>query len=378
MINGHAILTNSRIRSFKACRRKHYFEYVLGVRRKPGEALRIGSAVHMALDLLKQGRDLQDVFLAVRDNYAPLIDAADDPEWRAKMEVEQVKVLCLVEGWDWRWQDADFEVVASEIQFDQRIFNPGPGGRWSKKFRLSGKIDAIVRLDDGRLALLEHKTCSEDLSADSKYWQHLKLDQQISLYNIAARNEGHDIETTIYDVIRKPSIAPKNVPSLDTCGLKIVIDAAGERVLKKDGEPKQSADAKAGQKLLATIENPTQYGIRLRADIQARPDFYFARVEIPRLHDDLHEFRHELWQIQQDINLAVINNRHFRNSDSCFSPYPCAYFDVCTTGVDLTQETPDGFERLDFLHPELEEITNGNGTAAPNDSQQAIVRAATD
>lgn len=51
--NGLSVLTNSRIRCFQSCRRKHYFRYELGVRRvdeEEREALFFGTLWHVAME----------------------------------------------------------------------------------------------------------------------------------------------------------------------------------------------------------------------------------------------------------------------------------------------------------------------------------------
>ena len=48
------LLTHSRMESFKRCRRRHYFEYEVGLRKQTdAKALRMGSAGHEGLDVLK-------------------------------------------------------------------------------------------------------------------------------------------------------------------------------------------------------------------------------------------------------------------------------------------------------------------------------------
>ncbi len=380
MNDGRDRLSNSRIRSFKTCPRKEWFEYGLGVRRKPTEALRLGSAVHHALDLLKTGHELAIAVASIESNYDILALQANDPDRTNAFAIECTKTRCLVEGWFFRWRNADFEVVKSESRFDIDIRNPATSHK-STKFGLSGKIDAIIRLDDGRLAILEHKTTKEDISSGSTYWRHLKLDSQISTYFVAAKAIGYDVQTVIYDVIRKPAIAPRLVPQEDADGNKIVHDGNGDRVFLKSGKPRQSAGE--GHTLLAAKETPEQYGARLAADIAQRPEWYYQRNEIPRGHNDIKEFKDELWQVQKSIGLAHREGRHYKNPDACFSPYPCAYFDVCTLGIDLTQETPEGFVRLDFVHPELLEDSNGHSSATdtnktPAADQQAATAAGQD
>ena len=51
--DGREILTNSRIRTFQTCRRKHYFEYELGIERQEEEekeSLMFGSLWHDVLE----------------------------------------------------------------------------------------------------------------------------------------------------------------------------------------------------------------------------------------------------------------------------------------------------------------------------------------
>lgn len=50
---GREVLTNSRVRCFQTCRRKHYYEYEKGIERldrEEAEALRIGTFWHLALE----------------------------------------------------------------------------------------------------------------------------------------------------------------------------------------------------------------------------------------------------------------------------------------------------------------------------------------
>ena len=51
-------LTHSRLASFRACPRKHWMRYELGlVPERDSFSLRVGSAFHLALDTLAKGGD---------------------------------------------------------------------------------------------------------------------------------------------------------------------------------------------------------------------------------------------------------------------------------------------------------------------------------
>jgi len=55
------LITHSRASSFKRCRRRHWYEYEIGLRREVDpKALRIGIAIHLGLDAHKQGKEPND------------------------------------------------------------------------------------------------------------------------------------------------------------------------------------------------------------------------------------------------------------------------------------------------------------------------------
>ena len=117
-MTGQDLLTNSRMNAFQTCRRLHYNLYVLGVRKEPSEALRIGSAVHLGLDLLKQGRDASVAIAPVYRNYQAMIEDTTDPDRAVALAVEYAKASCLIRGWDWRWSNDPLEVVVGGIACD--------------------------------------------------------------------------------------------------------------------------------------------------------------------------------------------------------------------------------------------------------------------
>lgn len=60
------LLTNSRAESFKKCRRRHWYEYEMGLRPiEDTKALRMGSAFHAGLEVMKAGGDMEAVQAAV-------------------------------------------------------------------------------------------------------------------------------------------------------------------------------------------------------------------------------------------------------------------------------------------------------------------------
>ncbi len=370
MTTGSELLTHSRAADFQLCKRKHYYAYEAAIRTdRESQPLRMGSAVHLGLELmagaaLLPGLSLNDALDRIRANYADVPEWADAYDW----SIECVKVCMLLEGYAWRWADQPVTVLETEATFNLPIRNPAEGGRTSRCFRLAGKRDKYVELWDGRRAIMEHKTTSEDLSDESDYWRRLRVDSQISLYCIAAQDEGKKLDTVIYDVIRKPTIKPCQIPILDSEDQKMVMGENGFRAYNANGKPRQSGNAAKGFRLIARKETPDEYSHRLLKDIAARPDWYYARHKIPRLDANLEAFRRELWGTAQALRWHQKHNHWPRNTAVCSRPYACPYRDICWADNYPIEETPVGFKQLDYIHPELrgnnDETTRGTTEAA--------------
>ena len=234
-------LSASRMTAFLACPRKHYYQYELGLEREESApALRFGSAFHKALEARANGATPEQAYEAAKAD-----KRLDEP-------IELAKLYGLLCGyWNaYGGADGPKEQIAKmypECQWTMEIPH-------SRTFQHVGIIDGLATLKDGRLALVEHKTTGEDISPTADYWTRLQFNGQLFLYVLAARANGWDVDTVIYDVIRKPAIRQK------------------------------------------TNETAEQYGERLSADCAERPDFYFARREVAVLDSALAEF-----EIQRDV-----------------------------------------------------------------------------
>lgn len=378
---GHNLLTHSRLSCMAECPRKHYYRYELGIRRsRTAQPLRMGGAFHLGLDLRAQGRAVDEAVAEAIAEYAVLPEWCRTDEQVADWLCEREKVATLLFGYFHYWEvqrcrehepTDPVEIIATEQQFEIPLRNPDTG-KASRNFRLAGKIDKIVRLRDGRLAVMEHKTAKADLAPHSNYWKRLEIDQQISIYMIAARTIGYPVETVLYDVIRKPGIKPRTaVPTLDENGLKIVINIhTGERVYGKRGKngqppaPRQTGSSEEGYVLQTHKETVEEYGARLAADIDSKPGWYFARKEIPRLRVDLDETEAELWHLQQEIRDRQKSKRWRRNASSCLrynkaepdsdgEDGACEYLPVCKNGLEYGR-VPDGFVQVENVHGELD------------------------
>lgn len=310
------ILTNSRIGTHMLCPRRDWWAYELAIRPETrGVALSVGSAYHAALERINRGME-------------PEPPAIDEPF--------ATIVQCMIAGWRWRWQNAPIgNVIAAEQVFQFRV-----GRAW---FIQSGKIDSVQELPDGRLAVVEYKTCSDDLSPQSDYWRRLNIDRQISIYILGTRALGYDVQTVIYDAARKPGMRPYAATPID------------KRKFTKEGK------LYANQR--ETDEPLSEYAARVMADIEANYEWYYGRQEIPRLPADIEECRDELIMFAERIRTSRRTGRWPRNTDSCRRYGLCPYFNPCTNSHDpLTQGVPAGYRIAENVNEELQpEEENGNG-----------------
>jgi hypothetical protein len=170
----------------------------------------------------------------------------------------------------------------------------------------------------------------------------------VSKYLLQSWQGGRKLDGCLFDVIRKPGIRPKKLAkaSLDEisakgsyCGFQ-VDHAEYEAVLRGQGE-----------------ETPYLYFLRLSAETLAEPERYYQRRMIPRLDADVAEYAAELWQMADEIRLARLNGRHYRNSAACMDfGRPCEYLPLCS-GEDSTES--DRWERAENVHGELDGIADG-------------------
>lgn len=329
-------VTNSEITTRRRCAREHFYAYILCMRPvEDVEALRFGTAWHLVMELYWAGHPI-DVAIAGG------LTRLTDPFERAKLRV-------LLMGYVARWgEELMNEVVAVEQEFRARIVNPETGIA-SRLYQLGGKLDVVLTR-----RFVEHKTTSEDIGFGSVYWRVLTLNSQVSTYHAGARALGHEVDACIYDVVRKPSKRPTQVPIVED-GAKVVLDANGERVRVKNGNKwRETGDAEKGYVLQTRDETPEEYQARLAEDVAQSPDKYFQRGEVVRLEDEERESMLDIYNAVKSMHIDTTADRHPRNSDAC-RRYGriCPYFSVCCREASLNDSTR--FVRVENRHQELTE-----------------------
>jgi hypothetical protein len=361
------VLTASRMVCAMTCLRKHFWAYEIGLRKAQSSlALRIGSAWARAMDARWRGADYESALLAAVPEGVEL-DA---------YQCETVAAL-LAGYYDLYGETEAKGYLHPETQFKMDL---------DDGFVAEGKMDVLGQIDTGETVIVEGKTTGDSLAEDSDYWLRLAFNLQVFQYVTAARAHGWDPARAFYDVTRKPSIAPKWVDNLDNQGRKIVRGPDGERTYLKNGKPRLSADPKKGFSIDRHVESPAEFSDRLWQDSGMRPDFYFARREVPIIDYQVETFERQRKSIGRLI-LSLRENEdeaagvQFGNSDDYRDPdaWPrnvstdtckfCQFKDFCLQNITPRgNDLPLGFT-VGLFNPELEEdhaSTNENDGEASN------------
>lgn len=262
------------------------------------------------------------------------------------------KCMGLMMGYDARWRNAPFLIDAVESVVSSDLYNPATEAR-SRTFTVSGKIDIhATEIATGAHVIFDHKTTSADIAdPDATYWRQLVVEGQVSHYFLLEWLNKVRVDYAMWDVVRKPGIAPKMLPGKEAtsvlrsesyCGLILSSDQLDEFSVSEGNR-----------------ETPAMYAYRLANDCTStRPEWYFQRRQIPRLDSEVFEYAKELWDHSQDIIIARRTGRNPRNSGACMTyNSPCKFLGICS-GYDSADS--EQWTRKTWVHPELP-ILQGDG-----------------
>jgi hypothetical protein len=258
------------------------------------------------------------------------------------------KGRALLSGYHARWsgENALWQVIDQEIErpFALSLVNPKTG-RASKSFGMGGMLDVYARrLDTGRKLIVDHKTTSEDISDPaSPYLRQLAVDAQASQYMLAKWLQNEKPDGALWDVIKKPTIAPRKLTKAELATLAETGLYCGAWFSPDLVEQVQASGR----------ESVSMYEARLADDcIRVRPSFYYLRREVPRLDGAVLKYAADLWDHSQDILRARRLGRWPEHSGACLLyGSPCEYLGICS-GHDSTDS--GRWVSRDQLHPELE------------------------
>lgn len=320
------LLTVSRLKTFRACARKHELRYVKKfVPTAQRESLSIGTLFHEGVEAWWNMDDLGFALGAV---------AAAAHQMAVDEEIT-VRVTEMLRGYVASWSPIrpQYAVLGVEQEFRTALINPDTMAK-SQTWETAGKIDLVLKeRATGHVILVEHKTTADDISDDAAhYFKKLVLDAQLSLYHVGGESLGYSFQKIIYDVAAKPSLKRKRATPIE--------------------DRKYTAAGKLYANQRDSDETLTEFAERIRADIAERPDRYYRRVETVRLEDEILESMRDVWHDARIIRESEIAGRAPRNPDACTMYGTCEYFDVCANGVDPEKSTM--FRRLETAHTELQ------------------------
>lgn len=328
-------LSASSVKRFKDCPMKWHLARQVR-RAEDTDALRMGTNFHAMMEAHDGGEDALAALYAAYEHCPPSKSQFD---WA--VECQTIHAMYL--GHRWYWQDDPLgDTVDVELQFELPLMHPAlnlplPGGQ------RVGRIDRLLLRYDGRYYQHEYKTTSSDVSATSDYWNRLRMDTQVSFYDLALHEMGLDapIGGAFYDVTRKPTIKPKFLTQAET---QRFIVSAGEyhgeqfEIVQPDTGPiiingwaAEIKQQKAGWQLR---ETPLMYRARLLDDMYERPEHYFARREVPRTSLDRAKFAQELFALYECMKHTASNGYAYRCEARCDDFGGCEYRGLCRNGLD--------------------------------------------
>lgn len=323
-------LTNSRLKTRQRCPRLE--DYAYQQRWRPlvdGHALRFGSLFHELREQVWKGQPVGFD-----------IDADIDP-------VDRVKLEEMIRGYAIRWGDPTEteDVVAVEEFFECQLFDPKTGEDIPRQI-MAGKMDSITRVEPGspRVRIWDGKTTSESLAEGSDLWARLTMDSQVSQYFILAAEAGWQPVEWVHDVVAKPQLALLSATPDEAKKFKKRTKAQIEAGL----DERDDSLLYAAQRL--DDETLDEYRGRVRADIEAKPDRYFARRVIQRLDHTLAEHLITLAEVAK-----AIEQPSYQSTSGCvqIGLGSCPMLNVCQAGGH-PRDYPDQFHQVDDPHPELE------------------------
>lgn len=362
------LLTASRLVKFQRCARAHHYRYELGVAPvQSAPALAFGTAIHAALEAFWRAW-MTDGYGSTESALDALLACGLDP-------LSLVKAQVMVSAYCARYMmlAARSTVLAVEVEFSAPLVDPDSGvtsGRWL----LAGKIDAIVRLPDGRVAIVEHKSSGRDASAGSDYRARLTLDAQVGIYFDGAEALGYAADLCLYDVLVKPSMEPALATPPEERKYTKPKSRACRECAKKAPAPGPHFDEKAqvfcvdgqvqtdpGGVLYANLrdrdETAEEYAERLMAAVEADPDRYLVQAELVRTAEERDDCRRDVAATVRAIELNRRQGYAPRSAQSCFVHGRCEYLDACHAPSMI--DDPYRYRRLP-IHQELSEVTAHN------------------
>jgi len=382
------LLTSSRIKQRRTCPRADFHRYEQGLVSTGPEpiATAFGTALHAALEAWWRAWQTADGYGALEDALAAL----DAVEALQADDYQRARAIAMVLAYDARWSRwaAGVTVLGVEVPFRTALCHPITG-QPAKTWAVAGKIDLLLQLQDGRVAIVDHKTTSADARSGSDYRRRLTLDPQVSTYFLGAAALGHPADLALWDVLQKPDARPLLATPAEKRTYTAAKDRACKECAKKKAAPAPHFDEeagvfcalgrvqtdpggalKAGQR--SEDETPEAYQERCMAALaDDGPESALAHVEVVRSDAESAAHQWALWHTVREIEemrVAVAKvggdvRAVPQNADACLKyGAPCPYLPLCEGTANAADATR--YRRLPVVHGELPEEIQTPGVRA--------------
>lgn len=389
------LLTASRLKLARTCPRAHHHRYEEGLVSVGPEPLAtaFGTAVHSALESWWRAWQTAEGYGALDGAMVALANAATHAEVEGSPLADpfvEARAAAMIIAYDARWTRwaAGVQVIGVEVPFRAPLVHPVLGES-ARTWEVSGKIDLLVQLADGRVALIDHKTTAGDARSGSDYARRLTLDPQVSTYFMGATVLGHPADLALWDVLKKPDVRPLLATPEEQRTYTQERSKACRECAKKKPAPGPHTDKEtglscsggrivtdAGGRLHAgqrtRDETPGEYHDRCLADLagvesdgtpdgtDGGPEASLSHIPVVRQPWEVEAHGWALWHTVRAIEetrAAVTKAKGDvravpQNTDACLKyGSPCAYLPLCEGTANARD--PGMYRRLPVIHPEL-------------------------
>lgn len=317
------ILTFSSFNMFRNCPRAYKFKVLdwLSPIQK-NENLLFGSIVHKCLEIWYQTGDAKAVYRYIdncfphREEFLDKTIKTINPFYGLDQKEMYFKITAMMDGYFLRYPQENFTVQDVEMCFTGDIFNPLSGAE-SKSFKMSGKIDMLVReKNTDRMFLIEHKTAAD---IGENYLSKLPCDTQISLYSLMIeQTQGIKIDGIIYNILGKTRIHQDPGETEEEFQVRYM-EACSKN---------KSGKSTATRKMPETDE---QFQERLAQKYSSPETDKYHREMI--VLEDCYKIalQRNLWSYLQNLLYCKRDDFFPQNHANCYNCYQrqCDYFPIC-------------------------------------------------
>ena len=214
-------LSFTALSTYKTCPLKYKYQFILNIPTKQSKALSFGNTIHECLKEFHQIKLTRDISLnelleIYKNKWQPY--GYDDRENQIEYYKSGVELLTKYYN---KYKDFQIKPVVIEKMFKFKLGD----------IDLTGKIDRIDRLENGKYEIIDYKT------GQTKTEKEVRNDDQLTVYALAAKEYfNFDIEKLTYYYVEEDNPISTERTELDIERLKNDVKEVVEKMKKKDFE----------------------------------------------------------------------------------------------------------------------------------------------